>query len=113
MFASCVQVDFGLWTPDQKQVAKEKVSSKITAVTWSSDGAMLAVGLQSGLITIRNAQCEETHRIERRAPIWCLAFLPNPVVSAKLAAPANPAGAPAESETLVVGCWDKSLSFYK
>jgi len=107
--ASCSEVDFGMWTPDQKQVTKEKTQSKITSAAWASDGSIFAIGMQSGLISIRNSQTDETHRIERRAPVWCLAFLPNPVISSKLV---PPVGVP-ESETLVVGCWDKTVSFYK
>ena len=98
-----------MWTPDQKQVTKEKMSSKITAAAWASDGSIFAIGMQSGLISIRNAQTDETHRFERKAPIWCMAFLPNQPVNSKLAPPVGPP----ESDTLVIGCWDKSISFYK
>ena len=32
MLASCSDNDFGIWTPEQKQVTKEKTSSKILSV---------------------------------------------------------------------------------
>ena len=106
-------MDFGLWTPDQKQVTKEKVSSKITSAAWASDGSILALGLQSGVISIRNPQADETHRIERRGPIWCMAFIPNSVGSSSSSSKAPAANGQTESEVLVVGCWDKTLSLYR
>ena len=125
-------MDFGLWTPDQKQVTKEKVPSRITAACWSADGTMLALGMLSGLISIRNQQAEELLRIDRRAPVWSLVFIPD-------ASPPAPAGAAAagsktgqgttigaaagatqgggvggdNKDLLVVGCWDRTYSLYK
>ena len=74
--ASCSEVDFGLWTPDQKQVTKEKVISKITSCAWASDGSLLAIGMQNGMISIRDPMADEKQRIERKAPIWCMKFIP-------------------------------------
>lgn len=108
--ASCSDVDFGLWTPDQKQVVKEKVASRILAASWSSDGALLALGLLSGIISVRNQKAEEIHRIERKAPIWCLTFVPN-TTPGKVASGATVASL--ETEVLAVGCWDKTLSLYQ
>ena len=59
------KVDFGLWTPDQKQVTKEKVPSRIVSAAWSSDGTMLGLGMLNGQISIRNQQAEEVLRLER------------------------------------------------
>lgn len=42
------KVDFGIWNPEQKQVVKEKVPSKILSAAWSCDGSMLALGLLNG-----------------------------------------------------------------
>lgn len=92
--ASCSEVDFGLWTPDQKQVTKEKVISKITSCAWASDGSLLAIGMQNGMISIRDPMADEKQRIERKAPIWCMKFIP-------------------DSNILMVGCWEKKLSIYK
>lgn len=47
LLASCSEVDFGLWTPEQKQVIKQKVPSKILSAAWSSDGSFLALGMVS------------------------------------------------------------------
>lgn len=92
---------------------KEKVTSKILSVAWSTDGSMLAVGMQSGLISIRNQQAEETQRIERRAPVWALAFIPTTVQAGKGSQIQPGQTASGEGDTLVVGCWDKTLSFYR
>ena len=97
--------------PDKKQVPKEKVGSRVVSAAWSSDGTQLALGLLNGTITLRNIDCEETHRIERKAPVWCLAFIPNtntPSKSGSSTAPVAP-----EGEMLAAGCWDKTLTFYR
>ncbi len=101
-------------------MTKEKVTSKVLSVAWSMDGTILAVGLQSGIISVRTNTAEEILRIERKAPVWCLAFLPH------IAPPAGStpstggkgngspiASAASESDLLVVGCWDKTLSTYR
>jgi WD40 repeat protein len=106
-----------LWTPEQKQVLKEKVAAKILAVAWSTDGTSFAIGMQNGTISIRNqSDGAETHRVDRRAPVWCLAFVPNfaPVITKSSGANANqapPQGV--ENDILIVGCWDKIMAFYK
>ena len=112
------QVDIGMWTPDQKQVVKEKVHSKILCAAWSADGTLIAVGMINGWISIRNAASDELHHIERRAPIWCLQFVPGsppaPTAQGKAAGGGSPSGgASQDSDLLVVGCWDKTLSLYR
>lgn len=119
-----------MWTPDQKQVTKEKVPSRITAACWSTDGSMLALGMLSGLISVRNQQAEEVLRFDRRAPVWSLVFIPDTTAPAPAAgvsgkgtaigaAPGSAqGGASAESsgpnkDLLVVGCWDRTYSLYK
>ncbi len=108
------QTDFGLWTPDQKQVTKEKVPSRILCCAWCADGTLLALGMLSGLVSVRNQQAEEVIRFERKAPIWCMAFIPDfapPVKPAPGAAAAPPADAC--SDALAIGCWDKTYSLYR
>ena len=99
------QVDYGIWAPDQKQVVKEKEASKIISVSWSTDGGLLALGMLSGVVSIRNAQGEEVQRLERRAPANCLLFLPS-------TATGKPQAGVLEGDCLLVGSWDKLLSFY-
>lgn len=60
--ASCTASDFGLWTPQQKSVAKTKVPSKILCASWTNDGQFLALGMLNGMISIRNKTGEEKVR---------------------------------------------------
>jgi intraflagellar transport protein 122 len=111
-----VQVDFGIWTPDQKQVAKEKVASRILSVSWSSDGNFLALGLLSGLISVRNQKAEELLKIERKAPVWCLAFVPESSAPSRSQSTGGQASASAafdHADLLAVGSWEKTYSLYK
>jgi hypothetical protein len=91
--------------------------SRITSACWSSDGTTLALGLLNGLISVRNQQAEEVLRVERRAPIWTLTFIPDLSPPTKPAAAGGVAAAgPTAVENkdlLVVGCWDKTFSLYK
>lgn len=125
LLASCSEVDFGLWTPDQKQVTKEKVPYRIVSAAWSTDGTLLALGMINGLITIRNQQAEELLKFERKAPIWCLTFIPEPQGPSR---PANPTanssgnnssggggnnGLLDHADNLAVSTWDKDYILYK
>lgn len=94
---SCTMSDFGLWSPDQKSVAKHKVVAKILSACWTKDGQYLALGLLNGLITIRDKQGVEKQLIERQGPIWALAWSVAPEDNV---------------DVLAVGCWDRTLSFY-
>ena len=119
LLASCSEVDFGLWTPDQKQVTKEKVPSRIVSVAWSSDGTLLALGMLNGMISIRNQQAEEILKIEKKAPIWCLTFIPEPQVPQRPTNNSNNnSNAPSNSlldhaDNLAVTSWDKDYVLYK
>ena len=134
-------MDFGLWTPDQKQVTKEKVSARILSASWSPDGSLLALGMVNEVISLRNQQAQELQRIERKAPVWCLQFIPDtgygagggPLKPTSLlsiqqqqqqqgqggtpsAGQTNGATSAAGTETsdlLAVGCWDKTYSLYR
>ena len=102
-------------------MTKEKVGSPILSVAWSPDGSILAVGMQSGVVSLRNQQGEETYRLERRAPVWCLLFVPGTGASvtsigAAKGASGTPSDAPSvviDGDVLAVGCWDKTLSMYR
>lgn len=97
---------------------------------------MLALGMLSGQISVRNQQAEEILRFERRAPIWSLVFIPDSSSPAPAssssgngagtkgqgttigAAPGTTQGGSALSgdvnrDLLVVGCWDRTYSLYK
>ncbi|KAJ0399949.1 hypothetical protein ATCC90586_002140 [Pythium insidiosum] len=96
--ASCTASDFGLWAPDQKSVAKHKVVAKILSASWTKDGQFLALGLLNGIITIRDKGGVEKQLIERPGPIWTIAWSVAPEDNV---------------DTLAVGCWDRTLSFYQ
>ncbi|CAG0893454.1 unnamed protein product [Cyprideis torosa] len=99
--ASCAISDFGLWSAEQKNVNKTKVSSRINACAWTDDGLYLALGHSNGSISIRNKAGEEKNRIERpegsHSPIHCLAWNPN---------------RDDPHDILAVGDWGQTLSFY-
>ena len=54
ILASCSSSDFGLWSPEQKNVQKYRVGSRVCACAWNDDGTLLALGLASGFVSIRN-----------------------------------------------------------
>ena len=99
--ASCAIADFGLWSSEQKSVQKYKVPSRINCCSWTGDGQHLALGLSSGLVTIRSKGGEEKLRIERpggaQAAIWAVAWAP---------------GQEDGGEVLCVADWAQTVSFY-
>uniref|UniRef100_A0A8B9GTR3 Intraflagellar transport protein 122 homolog n=1 Tax=Astyanax mexicanus TaxID=7994 RepID=A0A8B9GTR3_ASTMX len=100
--ASCSSGDFGLWSPEQKSVSKHKVSSKITCCGWTNDGQYLALGMMSGVVSIRNKNGEEKVKIERpggsSSPIWSIAWNPSK---------------DEHHDILAVADWGQRLSFYQ
>ena len=95
--ASVTSTDFGLWSSEQKNVAKHKLPSKGLCCSWTTDGLHLAIGMFNGQISIRSRAGEEKVLIRRTAPVWSLAW--------------NPAR-DESTEVLCVGSWDQRLSFY-
>lgn len=95
--ASVTASDFGLWSPDQKSVAKHKISAKGTCLSWTNDGQLLAIGQFDGTITIRQKDGSERLSVKRNAPIWSVNF--------------NPTSEEGE-DTLAVAAWDGTLSFW-
>ncbi|XP_047231426.1 intraflagellar transport protein 122 homolog isoform X2 [Girardinichthys multiradiatus] len=100
--ASCSSGDFGLWSPEQKSVNKNKVSSRITCCGWTNDGQFLALGMMNGVVSIRNKNGEEYVKIERPGgslcPIWSIAWNPSKNE---------------HSDMLAVADWGQKLSFYE
>ncbi|BES91638.1 Intraflagellar transport 122 homolog (Chlamydomonas) [Nesidiocoris tenuis] len=99
--ASCGTTEFILWSPELKAVQKYKSNSKILTCSWSPDGHLLALGLASGSVSIRNRNGEEKSRIELPqgpdTPVWALAFCPVKDES---------------YDTLCVTDWGKTMSFH-
>ena len=100
ILASCSNSDFGFWSPKGKSVAKYKVKSKILSAAWTIDGKIIAIGMFSGVISLRNRFGAEQKSISCSSPIWCLVW--NPQITSK-----------DHPDVLVVGCWDKSLLFFQ
>lgn len=50
---SCTAIDFGLWSPEQKTVNKNKIISQINCCCWNNDGSLFALGLSCGIVSIR------------------------------------------------------------
>jgi len=96
--ASATASDFGLWSPEQKSVAKHKVTSKVLSLAWTNDGQFLALGQFDGNVSIRDKSGGEKVLIERFAPVWSMCW--------------NPSRDEAY-DVLAVGSWDGTLSFYQ
>ena len=96
--ASATATDFGLWSPEQKKVAKHKVSYKVLTLAWSNDGQYLALGQYDGVVSVRDKGGGEKVQIQRNGPVWSLAWNPNPNET---------------HDMMAVGCWDGTLSFYQ
>ncbi|XP_067611641.1 intraflagellar transport protein 122 homolog isoform X2 [Pseudorca crassidens] len=100
--ASCSSSDFGLWSPEQKSVSKHKSSSKITCCSWTNDGQYLALGMFSGVISIRNRNGEEKVKIDRPggslSPLWSICWSPS---------------REEHNDILAVADWGQKLSFYQ
>ena len=93
--------NFGIWSPEQKNVKKYSVKSRICCCAWTNDGTHLTLGHFNGTISLYNKDGEEKNTIERPsgAPIWCLQW--------------KPAKDDQPYDVLAVGCWDQTLSFYQ
>ena len=96
--ASATATDFGLWSPEQKSVAKHKVTSRVMCMSWTNDGTCLALGHFTGQISLRDKSGVERLAIQRNAPVWAIQWNPSRDESQDL---------------LAVACWDQTLSFYE
>lgn len=90
--------EIAIWTPDQQNIERSKHPSKILCASWTPDGQLVAIGTLSGQITIRDKKLNEKLVINKRAPVWCLEW--------------TPFTSEISESTLIVGCWDQTLSFY-
>lgn len=96
--ASGTASDFGLWSPEQKSVAKHKVHSRIMTLAWTPDGVVLALGFYDGSVSIRDKAGTEKIKAEvSTSPIWSMCWFPS--------------DAGAEGSKLAVACLDGQLKF--
>ena len=96
--ASATAGDFGLWSPEQKAVAKYRVTGKVLSMSWTNDGQFLALGQFDGCVSVRDASGNEKVKIEAGGPCWSVRW--------------SPETRRAEPNVLAVGCWDGTLAFY-
>ena len=96
--ASATATEFGLWSPEQKAVAKHKTSGKVLCMGWSNDGQYLALGQFDGCVSVRDKSGGEKVKISRGAPCWTLAWSPDRKEN---------------HDIFAVGCWDGTLSFHQ
>uniref|UniRef100_A0A7S0VDQ0 Intraflagellar transport protein 122 homolog n=1 Tax=Polytomella parva TaxID=51329 RepID=A0A7S0VDQ0_9CHLO len=93
--ASATASDVGLWSPEQKSVAKHKISTRVCSMSWTADGAYLAMGCFDGSISIRDKGGSEKQRIPAgESPIWSVCWNPT------------------EPNLLAAGCMDGWLKFF-
>lgn len=96
--ASATAGDFGLWSPEQKAVAKHRVTGKVLSMSWTNDGQFLALGQFDGCVSVRDKSGGEKVKIEAGGPCWSVRW--------------SPETRRAEPDVLAVGCWDGTLAFY-
>ncbi|KAJ3071027.1 hypothetical protein HDU98_005913 [Podochytrium sp. JEL0797] len=96
---SCTSSDFGLWSPEQKNVTKHKVPARILTASWTNDGQSFALGLFNGHVSIRTHTGEEKVRIERgTSPVWSLQWSRS---------------TEKEMDLLAVTDWNQKLAFFQ
>ncbi|KAG8465049.1 hypothetical protein KFE25_012412 [Diacronema lutheri] len=99
--ASATAGDFGLWSAEARSVPKHSLASRALCCSWTTDGQHIALGLFSGVVTIRDRIRPDVEkvRIDRPGgPVWSLRWNPSRVE---------------QVDVLAVGCWDGTLSFFQ
>jgi intraflagellar transport protein 122 len=102
ILATASGVDFAVWTMPSSSLKKIKVPSRVCCMAWTSDGQVLALGLHSGAVSLRDLAGVERQSIKRGGPVWDLSWAP-------LKGAQDAAG---PLDVLSVACWDGTLSFY-
>ncbi|KAF4638299.1 WD domain, G-beta repeat-containing protein [Toxoplasma gondii] len=74
--ASATSVDFGLWSPEVCSVGKQKLPARACCMDWTPNGNHLAIGLFSGIVSVRDTTGAEKWNVALSAPVWTLAWSP-------------------------------------
>ncbi|PIO58996.1 WD domain, G-beta repeat protein [Teladorsagia circumcincta] len=110
LLLSCAVGDFGLWSADEKNVQKQRISGRCASCAWSRDGSVFAIGTHDGFVHIKktdNFQSDEyVAKIERPSgePVWALRFC--------APRPQDDVSRRPTSEVLVVTDWSRRVGFY-
>eukprot|EP00892_Ulva_mutabilis_P005266 jgi/Ulvmu1/3110/UM015_0150.1 len=96
--ASASQTDFGLWSPEVRSVPKTALTSRALCVAWGADGQYMAIGCEDGSVFIKDKAGRDQATIQKKGPVWSVAFPPHPLDKIR---------------ALVVASWDGTLSYYK
>lgn len=70
--ASGTAGDFGLWSPEQKSVAKHKTPSRILCMSWTQDGTTLTLGMFDGKVRLPLLPCSEAPLVVVVTPLTCV-----------------------------------------
>ncbi|EYB81018.1 hypothetical protein Y032_0394g620 [Ancylostoma ceylanicum] len=115
LLLSCAMGDFGLWSADEKNVQKQRITGRCSSCAWSRDGSIFAIGTHDGFVHIKksgNFQSDEyVAKIERPGgePVWALRFCaPRPQDDGSRRFYDNEPS----SEVLVVTDWNRRVGFY-
>ena len=103
--ASAGDADFCIWNMANPTQRKTPLPSRALCAAWTSDGQLLALGLLSGVVSIRDGAGVEHASITRGGPVWDIAIGPLPPM------PNAPPAAPDE-DVLTLVCWDGTLASY-
>lgn len=57
--ASYSNMDIGIWSLDTQDIVKFTTSAQVLSITWSKDGELLAIGMMSGQLSLRNKKGNE------------------------------------------------------
>ncbi|VDO39983.1 unnamed protein product [Haemonchus placei] len=115
LLLSCAIGDFGLWSVDEKNVQKQRISGRCASCAWSHDGSLFAIGTHDGFVHIKRAdnfQSDEyVAKIERPGgePVWALRFCA-PRQQDELVRRFGESEV--TSEVLVVTDWSRRVGFY-
>lgn len=66
--ASATSTDFGLWTAEARSVPKHALPSRALCCSWTIDGQYLALGLFSGVVSVRDRHRPDLEKVRSAAP---------------------------------------------
>ncbi|WKY05247.1 hypothetical protein Q1695_005901 [Nippostrongylus brasiliensis] len=115
LLLSCAMGDFGLWSADEKNVQKQRISGRCASCAWSRDGSLFAIGTYDGFVHLKKAdnfQSDEyVAKIERPGgePVWAIRFCAprHQDDMSRRHYDSEPS-----SELLVVTDWSRKVGFY-